>query len=161
MTHSCIVALMMAFLPVSVPKVMPRVVEPNRQSGFVYTKNNEHHVLILYYSPYCPYSQKVLKYIKNIHKQVPMKNVADDPQAKAEFKKLGGKMQVPCLVIDGRAMYESNDIINWLSQHQGELEATNNTAACRITPKMVQKLALRRMTSTHKTEARQVGQSNK
>ena len=31
-------------------------------------------------------------------------------------------MQVPCLVIDGTALYESNAIIDWLSQHQDELD---------------------------------------
>lgn len=88
--------------------------------------NIEKHNLVLYYTTYCPYSQKVLKYLNKIHKQLPMKNLANDPLAKEELKKVGGKMQVPCLVIDGTAMYESNEIIHWLSLHQDELKSINN-----------------------------------
>ena len=40
---------------------------------------------------------------------------------KLEYKqrliKDGGKMQVPCLFIDGRPMYESDDIAKWLLAH--------------------------------------------
>ncbi len=30
---------------------------------------------------------------------------------------VGGSPQVPCLFIDGRAMYESSDIIEWLKEN--------------------------------------------
>ncbi len=135
------ITIMVAFSPIAAPKVMSK-------EAYVYGAKNQKHILVLYYSPYCPYSNKVLRYLKSIHKQVPMENVADDPQAKAQFKKLGGKMQVPCLVIDREPMYESNDIIYWLSQHQDELESAKNTAACRMIEKMVQKPALRRKISS-------------
>ncbi len=82
----------------------------------------EKHAIVLYYTSYCPYSQKVLRYLQQIHKQLPMKNLENDPQAKAELKRIGGEMQVPCLIIDGKPLYESNAIIEWLSQHQDELE---------------------------------------
>ena len=84
----------------------------------------ERHVLLLYYTNYCPYSQKVLTYLKGVHKTLPMKNIEKSPQDKAELKKIGGKVQIPCLIIDGKAMYESDDIIKWLSQHLGELPAS-------------------------------------
>ncbi len=80
--------------------------------------------LLLYYSPHCPYSQRVLNYLQSIHKKVPMRNVVADGSAKSDLKSIGGKSQVPCLMIDGRAMYESADIIQWLSQHQDALEAS-------------------------------------
>ena len=32
----------------------------------------------------------------------------------------GGKEQVPCLFIDGKPMYESLDIIDWLEGHPQE-----------------------------------------
>ncbi len=78
--------------------------------------------LLLYYTPWCPYSQKVLNYLTQIKKTVPMKNIQNDTRGKEELKKIGGKSQVPCLVINGKAMYESADIIRWLSQNQAFLD---------------------------------------
>ena len=34
-----------------------------------------------------------------------------------ELVRVGGKMQVPCLFIDGNPMYESLDIIQWLKDN--------------------------------------------
>jgi glutaredoxin len=78
--------------------------------------------LLLYYTPWCPYSKKVLDYLAQIKKTLPMKNLQNDPRGKEELKKMGGKSQVPCLVINGKAMYESADIIRWLSQNQAFLD---------------------------------------
>jgi glutaredoxin 3 len=80
--------------------------------------------LLLYYSPSCPYCHRVLNYLKSIHKTVPLRNVITDKSAKKDLIKLGGKPQVPCLIIDGQALYESEDIVNWLSQHQSALDNT-------------------------------------
>ena len=79
-------------------------------------------VLLLFYSSRCPYSQSVLSYLQRIHKQVPMKNVVNNPSAKEELKKLGGEMLVPCLLIDGQPLYNSDEIIRWLSKHQDLLD---------------------------------------
>ena len=79
--------------------------------------------LMLYYSNYCPYSQKVLHYLKKIHKTVPMKNVMDDPQYKKELSEIGDQLLVPCLVIDGKAVYDADAIIDWLSKHQDQLDS--------------------------------------
>lgn len=78
--------------------------------------------LMLYYSPYCPHSREVLDYLDQIHKTVPMKNVYENKTYKEELRKEGGKMQVPCLIIDGKPLYHSADIIQWLSQHQDRLQ---------------------------------------
>jgi glutaredoxin 3 len=80
--------------------------------------------LVLYYSSHCPYSQKVLRYLKNIHKSVHMKDVVDNPQNKEELSRSGGQLLVPCLVIDGKALYDADAIIEWLSKHQDRLEST-------------------------------------
>lgn len=77
--------------------------------------------LMLYYSPYCPHSRQVLQYLDKIHKSVPMKNVYEDKAYKEELRKKGGLMQVPCLLIDGKPMYNADDIVQWMSQHQGQL----------------------------------------
>ena len=46
-----------------------------------------------------------------------MKNTRENPAFLEELVKIGGKSQVPCLVIDGRALYESDDIIEWLKEN--------------------------------------------
>jgi glutaredoxin 3 len=79
-------------------------------------------VLVLYYTSYCPYSQKVLRYLQQIHKTIPMKNVQRSSEGRDELLKVGGKLQVPCLVVNGKAIYESDAIIDWLSQHQNSLD---------------------------------------
>lgn len=45
---------------------------------------------------------------------LPLKSTQSDPNNRQELLKIGGKTQVPCLVIDGTALYESDDIIQWL-----------------------------------------------
>ncbi|MCX6990887.1 MAG: glutaredoxin [Chlamydiae bacterium] len=77
--------------------------------------------LMLFYSPWCPYCQKVLSYLTQIHKSVPMRNIQNDPAGKEILKNQGGELQVPCLFIDGKALYESDDIIQWLSMHKDSL----------------------------------------
>ena len=73
--------------------------------------------LTLYYSDTCPYCQKVLHFMEENRIRFPLKNTATNPAQRQELLKIGGKMQVPCLVIDGRALYESEDIIVWLENN--------------------------------------------
>ena len=47
---------------------------------------------------------------------IPLKDTTD-PANREELVRIGGKGQVPCLVIDGKALYESMDIIAWLDQN--------------------------------------------
>lgn len=84
------------------------------------SRENPH--LLLYYLPWCPYSQKVLDYLRQVHRTLPMKNLQQDNQGKEELRRIGGKAQVPCLIINGKAMYESAAIIQWLSQNKANLE---------------------------------------
>lgn len=81
--------------------------------------------LVLYYSPYCPYSRKVLNYLDQTHKTIPMKNVYEDPKYKEELREQGGKMLVPCLIINGKPLYNADAIIQWLSEHQDLLSDTH------------------------------------
>ena len=46
-----------------------------------------------------------------------MRDTSAEPDANAELIERGGKRQVPCLFIDGKPMYESNDINTWLEQN--------------------------------------------
>lgn len=48
---------------------------------------------------------------------IPMKDTLADSKNRQELIKIGGKPQVPCLIIDGKALYESDDIIEWLRKN--------------------------------------------
>lgn len=71
----------------------------------------------LYYSPRCPYSQKVLAYMKEHAIEILLKDVTKDPVAREELKKYGGHLIVPCLLVDHTPIYNANDIIEWLANH--------------------------------------------
>ncbi|HQP11118.1 MAG TPA: glutathione S-transferase N-terminal domain-containing protein [Candidatus Omnitrophota bacterium] len=73
--------------------------------------------LILYYRPACPYCQKVLRHMTENNITLAMRNISEAPEMRDELIAIGGKGQVPCLVIDGKALYESDDIIFWLKNH--------------------------------------------
>ena len=78
--------------------------------------SDEHRpIVILYFSQNCPYSKKVLAYIEGQGLEVPLKNVDEDPKASEDLLHLGGKTQTPCLFIEGKPLYESQDIIDWLT----------------------------------------------
>ena len=71
--------------------------------SFSAEKWNASPAFTLYYAPYCPYSREVLAYLNKIQKKIPMKNVKQDPTAKEELKRLGGVLEVPCLMIGDQA----------------------------------------------------------
>jgi glutaredoxin len=72
---------------------------------------------VLYYSSRCPYCEQVIKFLETNQRTIPMKNVAKDPNARVELLEIGGKAEVPCLIIDGEAIYYSGPIIKWLEEH--------------------------------------------
>jgi len=76
--------------------------------------------LILYYNPNCPFCKKVLRYLQDHPHNVSLKNISSDPIAKEELFHIGGKVQVPCLFIDGTPLYESQYIIDWLKEDSKE-----------------------------------------
>ena len=71
--------------------------------------------LTLFYSPMCVYCQKVLQFIESNNISVELKDVSGNPEVQQELMTIGGKTQVPCLSIDGKALYESDDIVQWMS----------------------------------------------
>lgn len=74
--------------------------------------------LELYYFEECPYCQKVLHYLRSekpsLLPNIALKNTRTDKQLREELRALNGITQVPCLVIDGKPMLESDDIVAWL-----------------------------------------------
>jgi len=73
--------------------------------------------LTLYYFPSCPFCQKVLRFIQDHKIKVTLKNIHEKEEYRQELIKSGGMAQVPCLFIDGKPLYESDDIIDWLDEH--------------------------------------------
>ena len=73
--------------------------------------------LVLYKAGWCPYCAKVLRFMEAEGIELPLRDI-DDPQVAEELIAIGGKRQVPCLVIDGVALYESDDIIAYLSERK-------------------------------------------
>ncbi|MBI3602203.1 MAG: glutathione S-transferase N-terminal domain-containing protein [Candidatus Omnitrophica bacterium] len=73
--------------------------------------------LTLYHFAGCPYCQRVKDYLSQEGIRIPMKDIRQNPLDQEELIKIGGKGQVPCLVIDRRALYESMDIIEWFKKN--------------------------------------------
>ncbi|RAP32976.1 glutaredoxin [Candidatus Marinamargulisbacteria bacterium SCGC AG-410-N11] len=73
--------------------------------------------LTLYYSDTCFFCHKVLNFLDQHSIDVPKRNTGIDGQARSDLLSLGGKTQVPCLDINGSALYESDDIIDWFKQN--------------------------------------------
>lgn len=74
------------------------------------------HDLELYYRPTCPYCQKVLRFMEQHNIELPMHDITASEDDRAYLVEHGGKQQVPCLFIDGKALYESSDIIEYLDR---------------------------------------------
>jgi len=65
----------------------------------------------------CPYCLRVRDFLSKERISIPMKDTQEDSTYRDELIKIGGKSQVPCLVIDGKALYESLDIIEWFKKN--------------------------------------------
>ena len=73
--------------------------------------------LTLYHFAGCPYCARVRDFLARKNIQVSMKDIHQNLANREELIKIGGKPQVPCLVIDGKALYESLDIIEWFKKN--------------------------------------------
>lgn len=95
--------------------------ENETQSCQKYVSPSNRFHLILYYRPDCPYCNRVTKFLEAEGKadSINMRNTFN-PRYQRELLRVGGKSQVPCLLIDGEPMYESKDILNWLKNHRDE-----------------------------------------
>ena len=75
------------------------------------------HDYLLYVMTGCPYCVKVLGHLEEKGVSLPQANISTDPAAREELKRVGGKVQVPCLFIDGEPLYESDDIIAYIDEN--------------------------------------------
>ena len=72
--------------------------------------------LQLYVKNGCPYCHKVLAFMDANGIELPLHNIDESDADRERLVEVGGKRQVPCLFIDGKAMYESDDIIAYLGK---------------------------------------------
>lgn len=74
--------------------------------------------LELYYKAECPFCQKVLNYMMD-NCQIKDVELVDIKKGNnnEDLIKRGGKDQVPCLFIDGKPLYESDDIIKYFKEN--------------------------------------------
>jgi len=82
--------------------------------------------LALYHYDSCPFCAKTRRSIDELNVDVELRNIQLHHQHRIELQLGGHKTQVPCLRIDDASgetqwLYESDDIIYYLAQHQNEL----------------------------------------
>ena len=74
--------------------------------------------LELYMFETCPFCRRVLNYLEESGRtDVELHNIRKNEEDRRRLIEVGGVEQVPCLFIDGKPMYESLDIIDWLKAH--------------------------------------------
>ncbi len=75
--------------------------------------------LELYHFESCPYCRKVRNYIDQIgvKSQIEYHDILEDKKSHDALMKLNDDEQVPCLVVDGKPILESDDIIAWLKEN--------------------------------------------
>ena len=79
--------------------------------------------LELYVKNGCPWCHKVLSFMEANDIELPLHNIDESEADREHLVEVGGKRQVPCLFIDGKALSESSDIIAYLKEHVVEGEA--------------------------------------
>ena len=73
--------------------------------------------LKLYYMEPCPFCKKVIRYMGKNNIDIDLVDIRANPENNKELIEIGGKDQVPMLLIDGKPLYESSDIIKWLKEN--------------------------------------------
>lgn len=75
--------------------------------------------MILYHFDSCPYCAKVRNVVNELDVVLELRDTRENNDFRDELISLTGKTQVPCLVIDGEPMHESDDIIDYLNENFG------------------------------------------
>ena len=79
--------------------------------------------LELYYFETCPFCQRVLRQIDELglKNKIILKDVHASQEARDFHYQTTGRSTVPCLYIDGKPLFESSDICEWLIENQANL----------------------------------------
>ncbi len=75
--------------------------------------------MILYHFESCPYCVKVRNAVSELAMELEMRDTRANDAYREELLSLTGKTQVPCLLIDGKPIHESDDIVNYLKENFG------------------------------------------
>ena len=70
----------------------------------------------------CPFCVRVMDLISKLNIKVEMKDIMLEPESLRRLVSDTGRRTVPCLYIDNNPMFESLDIMNWLSENRDKLE---------------------------------------
>jgi glutaredoxin 3 len=75
--------------------------------------------LQLYHKWQCPYSARVRDFVDEhrLGDKIEYVEIHEVEGAQGKLAALTGKTQVPCLVVDGKPMLESSEIVQWLRQN--------------------------------------------
>ena len=91
-----------------------RAAPPPTGDGRLRARDGRELDLELYKKDTCPYCQRVYKTLARLDLRVRMRDIRQDASALETLVRVGGKKQVPCLFVDGKPLYESDDIIRYL-----------------------------------------------
>ncbi len=93
-------------------------------------------MLNLYVKTGCPYCVRVLEANKEIQAPLTILNISEDPAQRAALLEKGGKTQAPYLEDTDRgvSMYESLDIIDYLSKEYGNGEKVATATVGNVCP---------------------------
>jgi glutaredoxin len=85
--------------------------------------------LVLYKYDTCPYCLRVMRAIERLGLTVATRDTVREPGARAELADRTGRTQVPCLFVDGEALFESADIVAWLEAYAAATASTGSEPA--------------------------------
>lgn len=88
--------------------------------------------LSLYYYDSCPYCAMTRRAIQELGLAIELRNIQLQSEHHTDLIQGGGKPQVPCLRVEQQGnsqwLYESFDIIEYLTKHQNQLATEPLTA---------------------------------
>lgn len=89
--------------------------------------------LVLYAYHGCPYCGRVFRALDQLGltDQVELRDTLRDQQAEDQLFAATRRYTVPCLFIDGQPMFESLDIVEWLTRYAAGAEARRSLTADR------------------------------
>lgn len=59
-----------------------------------------------------------MNYMEEHDISVELADIVDEPRNREDLQRIGGKVQVPMLLIGDEPMYESDDIIEWFKHNR-------------------------------------------